>query len=107
MKKTWIGSLALALLACATLTPAFAAEPPTAPAQQASAQEAPVLCSPAAAGAAAPLPAALFLPAPKEMAPPVCNPTCIYSQCSKNSQCTLMPNGRCVLACPQTGCCVY
>ena len=105
MKKTWIAVLTFALLACAGLAPAFAEEP--APAQPAVSAEAPALCSPATVSPAAPAPTDLFLPKPTPAAPPVCNPFCINGSCTKSSQCTAQPNGRCVLACPQRGCCVY
>jgi hypothetical protein len=39
--------------------------------------------------------------------PPVCNPFCVTTQCSQNSDCTAAPNGRCDYACPGVGCCVY
>ena len=39
--------------------------------------------------------------------PPVCNPFCVTSPCSSNSDCTAAPGGRCNFACPKTGCCVY
>lgn len=106
MKKLVLGSLALILALLAGATLALAAEPAPAPTQPAPALKAPALCSPAVADAT-PAPADLFVPKPLQMDPPICNPFCINGQCSKSSECTAFPNGRCVLACPQTGCCVY
>jgi hypothetical protein len=39
--------------------------------------------------------------------PPDCEPLCVTSLCTQNSDCTAAPNGRCNFACPQKGCCVY
>ena len=39
--------------------------------------------------------------------PPVCNPLCVTTQCAKHSDCTASPGGKCKLACPGAGCCVY
>jgi hypothetical protein len=107
-KTTWMTSLTLALLACAALTPAFAAEPAAAPTQPAPAVETPSLCDGQTAGATgAPAFADLFVPKPLQMDPPICNPMCITSQCTSNSECTAQPGGRCAPACPHVGCCVY
>ena len=108
MQKTWIASLTLVLLACAAVPSAFAGEPAAAPIQPVAAVEAPALCDGQAAGTTgAPALADLFVPKPLQMDRPVCNPFCITSQCTSNSQCTAEPNGRCVIACPHVGCCVY
>jgi hypothetical protein len=63
----------------------------------------PLFAEPAAAPAAPTAPAT----DPLFASPPVCNPFCVTSPCTRNSDCTAAPNGRCNFACPQTGCCVY
>jgi hypothetical protein len=40
-------------------------------------------------------------------APPECEPLCVTSPCTQNSDCTAAPGGRCDFVCPQKGCCVY
>lgn len=39
--------------------------------------------------------------------PRTCEPLCITSNCSQNSDCTAQPNGHCSFVCPQHGCCDY
>ncbi len=46
-------------------------------------------------------------PALRADPPPICEPLCITSPCSTNSDCTAAPNGKCNLVCPGAGCCEY
>jgi hypothetical protein len=46
--------------------------------------------------------------APESSATPVeCEPLCVTSPCSHNSDCTAEPGGKCDFVCPQKGCCTY
>ena len=38
---------------------------------------------------------------------PVCQVSCVTTQCSSHAECTAAPKGRCNFACPDVGCCVY
>lgn len=45
--------------------------------------------------------------APEAAPPNTCEPLCVTSPCTQNSDCTAGSNGRCDFVCPQKGCCVY
>ena len=48
-----------------------------------------------------------MIPAPAPAQPTQCEPLCVTSGCTQNSDCTAAANGRCDFVCPQKGCCVY
>lgn len=50
-----------------------------------------------------------LIPSPAQSAPtPVCEIGCVNEEyCSRDSQCTTRPGGRCNLVCPRNGCCAY
>lgn len=92
---------AFAILLC--VAPAVAS--PAAPVQDNAQCIADSIFAPAAP---APTGGDLFVPQPvTRQGAPVCQVTCVTSQCSSHAECTAAPNGRCNFACPQVGCCVY
>jgi hypothetical protein len=107
MKKCCLLLVCLIVLLAAGVAPALATDTaPAAPVWAFADGSDQCAQAPAATGSEA-VGSDLFVPQPLFMDPPVCNPFCITTQCSKNSDCTAQPNGRCALACPTRGCCVY
>jgi hypothetical protein len=103
MNKTWT-LLTLLLLLC--VGPAMAA--PAAPMTQTPVQcVGDTLSSIFSANTQTSAPASLSGPAPVNQDQPICQVTCVTTQCSSNADCTAAPNGHCNFACPGVGCCVY
>jgi hypothetical protein len=106
----WIAPLVL-LLASAGLAPAFAgATSAAAPAFAPATAAAPAVCLAAPADPAPGQPTAPpagLAPDPLFATAGTCTVHCLYPGCSRDSDCTALPNGNCAFVCPRVGCCFY